>query len=168
MENDKYINYYIDILASTLNDALLRNISLQANERISKEVIETYEFQLKNFDEELQTLKTNKNNFETQEIKSLKDAVNELTKKLEAIKDKETEYDKTKHQVEHIKTFRSELSKAQKTIEEKNEVIAKLNKKIEYLQLTPAQRRKVDASKAKEVVEESSINKENTKDGGSF
>ncbi len=168
MENDKYINYYIDILASTLNDALLRNISLQANERISKEVIETYEFQLKNFDEELQTLKTNKNNFETQEIKSLKDAVNELTKKLEAIKDKETEYDKTKHQVEHIKTFRSELSKAQKTIEEKNEVIAKLNKKIEYLQLTPAQRRKVDSPKAKEVVEESSINKENTKDGGSF
>jgi|688.fasta_scaffold104492_2 chromosome segregation ATPase len=168
MENDKYINYYIDILASTLNDALLRNISLQANERISKEVIETYEFQLKNFDEELQTLKTNKNNFETQEIKSLKDAVSELTKKLEAIKDKESEYDKTKHQVEHIKTFRSELTKAQKIIEEKDEAIAKLNKQIEYLQLTPAQRRKVDASKVKESVEEASINKENTKDGGSF
>jgi chromosome segregation ATPase len=168
MQNEKYVNYYIDILANTLNDALLRNISLQANERISKEVIEDYENQLQNLSNEYETIKEEKNNSETQEIKSLKDAVSELTKRLESLKEKEVEYDKTKHQVEHINTFRSELIKLQKTVEEKEKIISDLNKKIEYLQLTPAQKRKFDASVAKEKAKESSINKENTEDGGSF
>ena len=40
MGNEKFVNYYIENLIATMNDCLIRNISLQVNERISKENIE--------------------------------------------------------------------------------------------------------------------------------
>ena len=39
MNNDKFINVYIDILQKTLNDWLLQNVSLQANAKVSEDVI---------------------------------------------------------------------------------------------------------------------------------
>jgi len=38
--NEKYINYYVELLGSTLNDAVLRNISLQANAKINQDVLQ--------------------------------------------------------------------------------------------------------------------------------
>ena len=39
MGNEKYINYYIETLTSTLTDCVVRNVSLQANARVSDDVI---------------------------------------------------------------------------------------------------------------------------------
>ena len=39
MGNEKYLNYYVEILTNTLTDAVIRNVSLQANARISEDVI---------------------------------------------------------------------------------------------------------------------------------
>ena len=39
MSNENYVNHYVEILTSTMTDAVIRNISLQANGKISESVI---------------------------------------------------------------------------------------------------------------------------------
>ena len=39
MSNENYVNHYVEILTSTMTDAVIRNISLQANAKISENVI---------------------------------------------------------------------------------------------------------------------------------
>ena len=108
------------------------------------------------------------------------------------------EYENVKHQVQHVDTFRNELTKTREEFDRnKNEyenkindlknnyentirdlknghenVIKELTDKIDYLQLTPAKRKKLDDDKVSvtpientlEVFTKSDI----TKDGGSF
>ena len=88
---------------------------------------------------------------------------------------------------QHVYTFRNELAKEreehQKTKEgfdrQKTEIsqnyekqIAELNEKIEYLQLTPAKRKKVDEAKAialgGSTLDVTTLVDATTKDGGSF
>ena len=73
------------------------------------------------------------------------------------------EFEAVKSQVQHVDTFRNELVKAQEKIKE-------LNAQIEYLQLTPAKRKKIDDEKAKQVETPSvlPITQETLKDGGEF
>ena len=35
MGNEKYLNYYVEVLTNTMTDAVVRNISLQANAKIT-------------------------------------------------------------------------------------------------------------------------------------
>jgi DNA repair exonuclease SbcCD ATPase subunit len=88
-----------------------------------------------------------------------------------------TEYDRVKNQVNHMETFKSELIKERTahkaTIDDYNSQIEELNNRIEYLQLTPAKRKKVNEIKIvpndEPVLETSSDNLDTTiKDGGSF
>jgi peptidyl-tRNA hydrolase len=39
MANDKYLNYYVETLTSTMTDCVIRNISMQANAKITDEVV---------------------------------------------------------------------------------------------------------------------------------
>ena len=43
MSNETYVNHYVEILTSTMTDAVMRNISLQANAKISEGVIVEYQ-----------------------------------------------------------------------------------------------------------------------------
>jgi predicted nuclease with TOPRIM domain len=87
-----------------------------------------------------------------------------------------TEYENVKHQVQHVNVFRDELNKEreehQKTRANFENRIKELTNQIEYLQLTPAKRKKLEEeNKVVEVPEESSvlpIIDDTTKDGGSF
>jgi hypothetical protein len=84
-------------------------------------------------------------------------------------------YENVKHQVGHIDTFKNELIKErdlhQQTRNDYELTIKELNEKIEYLQLTPAKRKKIDEIKVPAVVETLEVNEiDNSiiKDGGSF
>ena len=99
------------------------------------------------------------------------------------------ESEKIKHQLAHLDTFRSELIKTQKLVEDKNTeiqnvitdkdaIINDLNQQIENLKLTPAKRKKVVVAKEPEetvntvenLIEQVSegTTEEITKDGGTF
>lgn len=201
MGNEKFVNYYIEGLITTLNDCLIRNISLQANDRISKETIEEHTKKVEGLNGTIDTLKAdlekaksdqlNADNVRYQNLEnSIKDHLNTistLNQEISQLKTMKSEYENVKHQVQHVDTFRTELTK---TREELNNVrvdnekiiadltssyelkIKELNDKIDYLQLTPAKRKKIEEVK-KEVIETPTIdvfsNSEDTlKDGGSF
>ena len=170
MSNENYVNHYVEILTSTMTDAVIRNISLQANAKISESVIAEQQGKIDKLNSEINT------------IESLQSKVHELN-------GMKAEYENIKHQANHVDTFRSELIKERELhqqtrndyelkIQELNGnydlKIQELNEKIEYLQLTPAKRKKIDDSKLTPIVEVTEgtptlFNIDTTiKDGGSF
>ena len=171
MGNEKYLNYYVEVLTNTMTDAVIRNISLQANARVTEEVITEQAKTIDGLKVEVERYKSEKENLS----KGQNDTINDLNNKLSDYNRMKAEYENIKHQVTHVDTFRNELVKErenhQKTRDEYENKIKELNGQIEYLQLTPAKRKKIDEEKNKqvEVVESSALPLEDlTKDGGSF
>lgn len=201
MGNEKFVNYYIEGLITTLNDCLIRNISLQANDRISKETIEEHTKKVESLNGTIDALKVDlesarkqQNETDNQRYQNLENSIkdhlntiNRLNGEISQLSTMKSEYENVKHQVQHVDTFRTELNK---TREELNNVrsnyektiadltssyelkIKELNDKIDYLQLTPAKRKKIEEVK-KEVIETPTLdvfsNSEDTlRDGGSF
>lgn len=176
MSNENYVNHYVEILTSTMTDAVIRNISLQANAKISEEVINDLKRQLEGAYAEI----GNFQNGQSAEIESLKSSIDghlntitRLNNEITTLNTMRNEFENTKNQVQHINTFRNELVKArdehQKVCEQYESRITELNDKIEYLQLTPAKRKKIDDEKAKQVgTSVLPISQEPIKDGGSF
>ena len=150
MSNQNYVNHYIDILTGTMTDAIIRNVSLQATAKINEEV-------LNNHQSELEQLR----NGNIGQISQLNNEISSL-----------------RQQLEHLDTFRNELIRERvehdKTKSNYEETIKGLNERIEFLQLTPAKRSKIEAKTIKlpepepEVFEPAIELVTTTKDGGSF
>jgi chromosome segregation ATPase len=212
MGNEKFVNYYIENLIATMNDCLIRNISLQVNERISKEaiedqakVIEDLKDTIGSLQKENQSIQDNKQVSDQEKYQNLENSIKEHLDTIKGLNERiaeadklKNEYENVKHQVQHVDTFRNELTKTREEFDRnKNEYenkikqlsnesetklkeltgnyenkIKELTDKIEYLQLTPAKRKKLDDDKVSvtpientlEVFTKSDI----TKDGGSF
>jgi chromosome segregation ATPase len=183
MDNNKYLNYYVEILTSTMTDAVIRNISLQANARVTEDVINEQVKRIEELKSNLESIKTDKNQEIESKINNLEsavkghlDTINHLNVQMAELNRMKTEYENVKHQVQHVNVFRDELNKEreehQKTRTNFENQIKELTNQIEYLQLTPAKRKKLEEeNKVLEVLKESSvlpINDDTTKDGGSF
>ena len=150
MSNQNYVNHYIDILTGTMTDAIVRNVSLQATAKINEEV-------LNNHQNELEQLR----NGNVGQISQLNNEISSL-----------------RQQLDHLDTFRNELIRErvehEKTKSNYEEIIKGLNERIEFLQLTPAKRSKIEAKTIKlpepepEVFEPAIELVTTTKDGGSF
>jgi len=153
MSNENYVNHYVEILTSTMTDAVIRNISLQANGKISESVITEQQSKIDKLNSEIKSYTDNLNGANEQyknTIEGLQNTVNELNSM-------KSEYENIKHQANHVDTFRNELIKErelhQQTRNDYDLKIQELNEKIEYLQLTPAKRKKIDDSKLTPTVE---------------
>ena len=193
MSSENYINHYVEILTSTMTDAVIRNISLQANAKISESVIGEQQNKIEKLNSEIEkilnTSETEKNNHINNlngKIEEQKNYITNLETQLNELNNMKGVYENIKHQVGHIDTFKNELIKErdlhQQTtndyelkIKELNDnyklTIKELNEKLEYLQLTPAKRKKIDEIKVPPVVETLEVNEiDNSiiKDGGSF
>lgn len=152
MGNEKYLNYYIETLTTTMTDCVIRNVSMQANAKITDEVVkeqtEKIEALVKS-NSELQTLieqleqanATNENNV-IQDLKNKLDEkeklvskqsndINELANKhrieLDELTTKFRDYDSVKNQATHVDTFKNELIRAR---EETNRVRTELENRI--------------------------------------
>jgi DNA repair exonuclease SbcCD ATPase subunit len=205
MSQEKYVEQYLDILTKTMQDSIIKNISLQANLKVTEGVIKelqdgsssTIQSLQKKIDElnvtiansqkELNSLRDNKISAENSRLQHLQTTIDDLRKKLVDHEIVKREYEEVKHQVQHIDTFRNELSKTRdelQNIDDVHEVeiekvksnyentIRELNDQIIYLKLTPAKRKKIDEAKAAQEVssaqEEHVVTDEIIKDGGSF
>lgn len=167
--SEKYLNYYVELLSSTVNDVVLRNISLQANSRISEDVIAEQQQQIQDLTAKSEQASNSINNSIAEHknvSENYQNTINDLNSKINTLNQLASEYENSKHQIAHVDTFRNELIKARKETEDMKDyyenIISELNDKINYLQLTPAQRKKIDNLKVAEVVPE------NIKDGGMF
>jgi DNA repair exonuclease SbcCD ATPase subunit len=236
MSQEKYTEYYVELLTSTFNDQILQNISLKAREKVNSEIFEDVSKGYQKLLDENESLKTDKEKSLTEkevaknaEIESLKkqisdlqsvrqneseklrqqinltqsskngeieelrrknseqiqqiqasksNEIEQLNKVINGLRDEVTkagliraEYDKLKHQLNHMDTFRTQLVELQKTVEEKDVLINDLNSQIENLKsvpATPVKRKKSNVEKVNIVQPESTLFAEETRDGGSF
>jgi archaellum component FlaC len=148
MNNENYINYYIETMTSTLTDVIVRNVSLQATNRLHEDTIKEYETTVEALDAEIGRL--NQSGSDT--VTDLQNEIARLNDELNTIRNLKSEYENVKTQVQHVDTFRNELVKSRKEIED-------LKEQISYLQMTPAKRKKYDEAKAVST---------EVRDGGSF
>ena len=158
MENQNFVNYYIETLISTMSDAIVRNVSLQANIKVNEEIINEQQKRIQelqeSFDSRIQELQ--------ESFDSKVNIENDLKKAKEDLSAAENNYNALKHQVAHLDTFKNELSKEReehnKTRKNSEDRITKitvdfvqqlktLQDKIDYLQLSPAKRKKLDELK---------------------
>ena len=222
MGNEKYLNYYIETLTSTVTDCVIRNVSMQANAKVTDEVIKEQSekiesllesnAELKKTIQDLKNLNSTNENAVVQDLKNklgeseklatnLRNDINEMTTKYR-------DYDSIKNQSTHVETFKSELIKAREETnrvraeletkinslvsenagkisaltEQHDKDIARLNErhdskvneltaKIDYLQLPPAKRKKIDELNKEiepAIVTDSAELSSPIKDGGSF
>ena len=229
MGNEKYLNYYIETLTATMTDCVVRNVSMQANAKITDEVVKEQTEQIETLvklNSELQeTVQNLKQTNATNENNAIQELKNKLVESESLVAKHKQEYDElinkfrdyesVKNQATHVETFKGELIRAREEtnrvrteletrinsinaetngkisgINEENEKnvrlliqkhetekgnlnnkIAELTEKIEYLQLPPAKRKKIDELN-KEVVPTTVTGLIGTngpiKDGGTF
>lgn len=177
MSNENYFNYYVEALQKTMTDAVMSTVSLQASIRISEETIkelkktiELLDAEIGKMREDFEQEKMSIVNQDNSHINNLQNQVNTLNSELLDLRQKRSEYDSAIGQSKHLDTFRNELVKSR---EENDKLkleyelkIKNLNEKIDYLQLTPAKRKKIDEGKATKELQIN--NKEHIEDGGSF
>ena len=155
MANEKYLNYYIETLTSTLTDCVVRNISMQANAKITDEVVneQTEKIDsLKLINSELQSmvveLKEKNSSVESTAVQELKNKLTESEKlviklgndvgelsnkhraEIDELTSKFRDYDSVKNQAVHVETFKGELIRAR---EETNQVRSELENRINSL-----------------------------------
>jgi len=231
MGNEKYLNYYIETLTTTMTDCVIRNVSMQANAKITDEVVKEQSEKIDalvksnaELQKTIQHLEQSKLTNENNTINELKNKVSELEGKISSQKqehndliNKFRDYDSVKNQATHVETFKSELIRARdetnrvrselenrinsinaetngkiQGINEENEKnvrlliqkhetekatlnnrIGELTDKIDYLQLSPAKRKKIDelnkgASIVAPIPEAIPVDDNAIKDGGTF
>lgn len=229
MGNEKYLNYYIETLTSTMTDCVIRNVSMQANAKITDEVVKEQSEKIDELVKVNSDLQTSIQNLKNANITNENNTINQLNQKVFDLENKLTsqkqehdelinkfrDYDSVKNQATHVETFKSELIKArdetnrvrtelenrinsinaetngkisginaenekyvgqliQKHETEKaglNNKIAELVEKIEYLQLSPAKRKKIDELKEPtQPIITTLVDEGNSilKDGGTF
>ena len=155
MANEKYLNYYIETMTSTLTDCVVRNISMQANAKITDEVVKEQTEKIDNLklmNSELQSmiveLKDTNASSESTAVLELKNTLLESEKlvtklsndvgelgtkhraEIDELTSKFRDYDSVKNQAGHVETFKGELIKAR---EEVSRVRSELENKINSL-----------------------------------
>ena len=158
MNNDKFFNHYVEILNSTLQEAIGKNIIFQAQAKVSGEELESLITQNEELSKKLEEYRNSQQNIESTS---------------HILKQREQEIETLKNDASHIETFRNQLISTKKQLDDKNSeinniikekdfIINQLQEQIEYLQMTPAQKRKFDINKNKQ---EFSLE---SNDGGNF
>ena len=107
MSEQTYINYYIEILTATLNDVILKNVSLQANGKMFEDALKEHKDVINRLSTELESVR----NTDTTHVQEYEETINQLRTNLEALERQRGEYEATKHQVQHVETFKNELVK---------------------------------------------------------
>ena len=151
MNEQNYINHYVEILTSTMTEAVIRNVSLQAQTKVINEVVENQSKQLDDL-----------NNT----INNLKDEINSLKNQNSDFNNMKNAYDSAQNQLSHLDTFRNELIKERAEHARSLDTIAKLENKIAELQ-SPA-KTKVKKAVTKSILSVEPVEEETLKDGGTF
>ena len=166
----KYQNHYNQVLTGTLNDAIMKSISYQANIKLANEIIaeqektitdlksqvegiqKDAEDKIKSAKQELDSFKSNKSNADSvrittleNNVKSQQETILKLNTDLVAANKLKVEFENLKNQATNGDIFRRELMKEREnhaiTKSEYEQKITELNEQIDVLK-APVKRKK--------------------------
>ena len=168
MNQEKFVNSYIELLTATITESIQKNLVLQTQKKIAEQELNDANESLKQFDGKNKQELTIKQN----EIDSLKHQLGEMRKQKEVTVAESSELKKN---VEHVDTFKSELVKARKhnenLVTKINNLEAEMEEKIKIIESLTTEL----AKNLKPEYETKKIGKKNpfrettlTEDAGSF
>ena len=165
--NEKYQQYYNQLLTGTLTETMLKGITFQANIKLANDIIAEQDKNIQASQEtidslkkELEDAKNTKSSSDNSKILELEGQIKGYTTTIARLQSdlfemnkSKTEYENVKHQVQHLDTYRNEVIKANETIKSiQNDhlkvvngyelKIKDLSETIESLK-TPAKKKKV-------------------------
>jgi predicted RNase H-like nuclease (RuvC/YqgF family) len=164
MNQEKFISSYIDLLNSTLTEAIQKNITILAQKNVIEQELKEIKGSTDNSTKGLKDTLSQKD----KEIVELKNQLNDARKQKEVATGESNELRKN---VQHIETFKSELVKTRSEIdrlnlqlEEKQKIIDSLNSEIFALNTKKEESKIIKKPVRKLSEEQPSV----VKDAGSF
>lgn len=123
MNQEKFINYYVELLTNTVTESVQKNLVLQTEKRVLDNTLKEMSESFKNREIELEKLLKEKQD----EAESLRHQLSEMRKQ----KDVATlQSDELKKSINHFETFKNELLKERKENERLNEEVNKLKEEL--------------------------------------
>ena len=126
MSQEKYVNHYIEILTTTLQDAIVRNISMQANAKVTEETFQQFVTDNQKLKEQLASQREK----EIAKVDELNAQIIALSSRIDIFKSERSDVENMRHQIQHLDTFKNQLALTQ------NENI-ELKKELEQLRPKP-------------------------------
>lgn len=106
MSQEKYVNHYIEILTTTLQDAIVRNISMQANAKVTEETFQQFLTENEKLKEQLSSQKEN----EITKVDELNAQTIALNNRIDIFKSERSDVESMRHQLQHLETFKNQLA----------------------------------------------------------
>ena len=110
MSQEKYVNHYIEILTTTLQDAIVRNISMQANAKVTEETFQQFVSDNKGLKEQLASQREK----EIVKVDELNAQIIALVNRIDIFKSERSDVESMRHQLQHLETFKNQLALTQK------------------------------------------------------
>lgn len=168
MNQEKFISSYIDLLNTTLTEAIQKNLTILAQKNVLEQELNEIKSSIDNTSK---NLKINLDQKE-KEVQDLKNQLNEARRQKELATGESNELRKN---AQHIDTFKSELVKSRseidrlnKELHEKENIIQSLNKLNEELLKPIVVAKKTEKPIKKISIEKQEVNNNLVKDAGSF
>ena len=164
MNQEKFVNSYVELLNATLTEALQKNLVLQVQKTLAEQEIAEAEQKVRNIVIKMKELTIHKD----QEIGNLKGQLNEERKQIAIVSNEREDIRKTN---QHVDTFKAELVKARAEInqlkgelESKDLIVTETLNRLSLIEQekSPVKLKKTPLEKAKQPT------KELIKDAGSF
>ena len=115
MSQEKYLNHYVDLLKSTLNDQISRNLQLQATAKTQEEIMKEMNTQLQSLGQQVQELQNTasesvgeKEDELNKQVEQLKNQINQLNQSRQ--NDMKSRSDETRNLNSKISELQNQLS----------------------------------------------------------
>jgi chromosome segregation ATPase len=122
LNQEKFVNSYIDLLNATVNEAINKNLVIQAQKKVLEDELK----EVKRKDDLIASMKDS----HAKEISDLKSQLNDARKQKEISSNESNELRKS---VQHVDTFKNELSKERTEKENLNKQLSQKNSEIDIL-----------------------------------
>jgi small-conductance mechanosensitive channel len=149
MSQEKYVNHYIEILTTTLQDAIVRNISMQANAKVTEETFQQFVTDNQKLKEQLASQREK----EIAKVDELNAQIIALGNRVDIFKSERSDVESMRHQLQHLETFKNQLAATQKENIDLKKQLEDLQPKSKSGKKTKAVAEKVEEVVAVEVVE---------------
>ena len=131
MSQEKYINHYVDLLKSTLNDQISRNLQLQATAKTQEEIMKEMNTELQSLGQQVQQLQNAAHESVGQKEEELSKQVDQLKNQINQLN--QTRQNDMKMRTDESKNLNSRISELQNQLSQPNPLSGELNG---YKQLT--------------------------------
>jgi len=149
MSQENYINYYIETLTSTLQDAIVRNISMQANAKVTDDTLQSFANENKSLKEQI----AGQQGTENRRILELEATIVEQNKTIYELRTQRSDVENIRHQLQHLETFRTQLANTQLDNDSLKKQLQNMTARCEELENSAAKKTKKTSTKKEEIVE---------------